>query len=315
MKKLKSEQVQELGQFELEMERKKIELEFEKKKRARELKFTMQIAEKEAQLLEDDRSDSSSQRCRGGKSGFEFLPTMSDEEKIEKWRASCANKNKKPKHDREQGGKKEPLGEGCKTPKNEAQRDKPIVEGNQTSAILLKLTMLQGMLPIKFSRNPSDYPTFRNRLRDNLEDGILNDSQKLEFLLKFLSGKAYEVLERLSACSYDSVLRILHERYGQPAPVAAACIESLTKGPKLQNNDYTGLLNFAEQLEAASKKLSGHYELEASTMANLRQIVTLLPNYLVNKWGKGKTEWVSRGRLRIQEGTVTRFIRTSKPKL
>ena len=59
---------------------------------------------------------------------------------------------------------------------------------------------------------------------------------------------------------------------------------SLTKGPKLQNNDYTGLLNFAEQLEAASKKLSGHYELEASTMANLRQIGTRLPNYLVNKW-------------------------------
>ena len=60
----------------------------------------------------------------------------------------------------------------------------------------------------------------------------------------------------------------------------------MPNGPKLQNNDYTGLLNFAEQLEAASKKLSGHYELEASTMANLRQIVTRLPNYLVNKWGE-----------------------------
>ena len=130
------------------------------------------------------------------------------------------------------------------------------------------------------------YPIFRNRLRDNLEDGILNDSQKLEFLPKFLSGEAYEVVERVSGCSYDSVLRILHERYGQPAAVAAACIESLTKGPKLQNNDYIGLLNFAEQLEAASKKLSRHYELEASTMANLRQIVTRLPNYLVNKWGE-----------------------------
>ena len=210
------------------MERKKIELEFEKKKRACELKFLMQKAEKEAQLLEDDRSDSSSQRRLGGKSGFEFLATMSDEEKIEKWRASCANKNKKPEHDPEQGGKKEPLGEGCKTPENEAQRDKPVGEGNQTLAILLKPAILQGMHPVKFSRNPSDYPTFRNRLRDNLEDGILNDSQKLEFLPKFLSGKAYEVLERVSGCSYDSVLRILHECYGQPVDVAAACIESLT---------------------------------------------------------------------------------------
>ena len=79
-----------------------------------------------------------------GGSGFEFLPTMSDEEKIEKWKASFANKNKKPKHDPEQGGKKEPLGEGYKTPKNEAQRDKPVFEGNQTSAILLSQQCFRG---------------------------------------------------------------------------------------------------------------------------------------------------------------------------
>ena len=115
------------------------------------------------------------------------------------------------------------------------------------------------------------------------EDGILNDSQKIEFLPKFLSSEAYVVVERVSGCSYDSVLRILHERYGRPVAVTAACIQSLTKGPKLQNNDYTGLLNFAEQLEAASKKISGHFELQASTMANLRQIVRRSPNYLVNK--------------------------------
>ena len=58
----------------------------------------------------------------------------------------------------------------------------------------------------------------------------MNDSQKLECLPKFLSCKAYEVLERVAGCSYDSVLRILHERYGQPAAVAAACIESWQRG-------------------------------------------------------------------------------------
>ena len=68
------------------------------------------------------------------------------------------------------------------------------------------------------------------------------------------------------------------------ASVAAACIEKLTKGQKLSSSDYTGLLNFAEELEPASKKLSGEYELEASTMSNLRQIVKRSPNYLVNKW-------------------------------
>ncbi|KAK3726801.1 hypothetical protein QZH41_007206 [Actinostola sp. cb2023] len=150
---------------------------------------------------------------------------------------------------------------------------------------MMKLTMLQAMQPIKFTGNPADYPTFRNRLKDNLEDGILSDTQKSEFLPKFLSGEAYEVAERISGCSYEDTMKILEQRYGQPGTVAAACIENLTRGPKLQNTDYTGLRNFAEQLESASRKLLGAYESEVSATTNLKQIISRLPNYLINKWG------------------------------
>ena len=145
--------------------------------------------------------------------------------------------------------------------------------------------MLQAMQPVKFSGNPSDYLTFRERLRDNLEDEVLSDSQKVEFLPKFVTGEAYEVLERVTACSYEAIMEILHEHYGNPAAVAAACIEKLTNGPKLSNSDYTGLQNLAEQLEAAAKILRGCYEQDASTMANLKQTVRRLPSYLINKWG------------------------------
>ena len=82
--------------------------------------------------------------------------------------------------------------------------------------------MLQAMQPVKFSGNPSDYPTFRERLRDNLEDEVLSDSQKLEFLPKFVTGEVYEVIERVAGCSYETIMEILHERYGNPAAVAAA---------------------------------------------------------------------------------------------
>ena len=152
-----------------------------------------------------------------------------------------------------------------------------------STVVLLKLTMLQAMQPVKFSDNPSDYPTFRERLRDNLEDEVLSDSQKLEFLPKFVTGEVYEVIERVARCSYEAIMEILHGRYGNPAAVAAACIESLTNSPKLSNSDYTGLRNLAEQLEAAAKKLRGCYGQEASTMANLKQIVRRLPSYLINK--------------------------------
>lgn len=84
------------------------------------------------------------------------------------------------------------------------------------------------MQPVKFSGNPSDYLTFRERLRDNPEDEVLNDSQKLEFLPKFVNGEVYEALERVAGCSYEAIMEILHERYGNPAAVAAACIENFT---------------------------------------------------------------------------------------
>ncbi|KAK3727750.1 hypothetical protein QZH41_005214 [Actinostola sp. cb2023] len=155
----------------------------------------------------------------------------------------------------------------------------------RNQAVMMKLTMLQAMQPIKFTGNPADYPTFRNRLKDNLEDGILSDTQKSEFLPKFLSGETYEVAERISGCSYEDTMKILEQRYGQPGTVAAACIENLTRGPKLQNTDYTGLRNFAEQLESASRKLLGAYESEVSATTNLKQIISRLPNYLINKWG------------------------------
>ena len=54
--------------------------------------------------------------------------------------------------------------------------------------VLLKLTILQAVQPVKFSGNPSNYPIFQDGLRDNLEDEVLSDSQKLEFLPKFVTG-------------------------------------------------------------------------------------------------------------------------------
>ena len=107
----------------------------------------------------------------------------------------------------------------------------------------------------------------------------------MEFLPKFVTGEVYEVIERVAGCSYKAIMEILHERYGNPAAVAAVCIKNLINGPKLSNNDYTGLRNFAEQLEAAAKKLCSCYEQEASIVANLKQIVRQLPSYLINKWG------------------------------
>lgn len=92
------------------------------------------------------------------------------------------------------------------------------------------------------------------------------------------------MVERSVGCSYDDIIATLEEHYGQLATVAAACINMLTTGPKLGNRDFKGLLNFAEQLQCASRRLEGEYEHEASTTSNMKMKVARLPDYIINKW-------------------------------
>ena len=67
---------------------------------------------------------------------------------------------------------------------------------------MLNLSMLQAIQSVKFTGNPSDYPTFRDRITFNLEDNVLSDSQKVEFL-------PLEVVERASGCTYNEIITIL----------------------------------------------------------------------------------------------------------
>ena len=144
----------------------------------------------------------------------------------------------------------------------------------------MRVTTLQ----VKFSGSAADFPVFRRRIRDNLEYGLLSDAQKIEFLPKFVTGEAYDVVARSAECSYEDILANLEDRCGQPATVASACIEKLTVGPKLGNRDFKGLRNFAEQLQRAAKRLQGDYEREATATANVKLIAGRLPDYLINKW-------------------------------
>lgn len=81
-------------------------------------------------------------------------------------------------------------------PPEPSRKEESILQETTThNAIMLKLNMLQAMQPVKFSEDADDFPSLRNRLRDNLEDGLLSNGQKMEFLLKFVCGEAYEVVQ------------------------------------------------------------------------------------------------------------------------
>ena len=123
----------------------------------------------------------------------------------------------------------------------------PQLGTNSTQVDLLRVTTLQAMQLVKFSGSAADFPVFRRRIRDNLEEGSLTDAQQIEFLPKFVTGEAYDVVARSAGCPYEDIVANLEDRYGQPATVTAACIQELTVGPKLGNRDFKGRRNFAEQ--------------------------------------------------------------------
>ena len=71
---------------------------------------------------------------------------------------------------------------------------------------------------------PQTFQSLEEGFETTLEDKI-SDAQKIEFIPKFLTGEAYDVVERSARCSYEDIVANLEDRYGQPATVATACIE------------------------------------------------------------------------------------------
>lgn len=72
---------------------------------------------------------------------------------------------------------------------------------------------------------PQTFQSLEEGFETILEDGLLSDAQKIEFIPKFVTGEAYDVVERSARCSYEDIVANLEDRYGQPATVATACIE------------------------------------------------------------------------------------------
>ena len=56
------------------------------------------------------------------------------------------------------------------------------------------------------------------------ESELLSDAQKVEYLPKFLCGKALEVVRRNRGCNFKTLMDTLEERYGQSTRIAQACI-------------------------------------------------------------------------------------------
>ena len=156
-------------------------------------------------------------------------------------------------------------------------------------AAMWKAQMLSGMQSTRFNENPVDFPFFRDQIRTHLESDLLTDAQRIEYLPKFFTGEALEVVTRNRGCSFNDIMKTLEERFGQTIRVTQACIEDLVAGPRLTYGDCIGLMNFSEKLNTATKLLQGDIEREANTVGRL-------PNDLIIKWQNENYDIVKSGR-------------------
>ena len=144
LKKFVAEQAVELAQYEAEMEKKKIDIEMQKEKMSRGIRFKVQLEEKECELLSLEDGDSASHEENSvvkieGDHTCPLEPRLPKQEQTANWIANCHKEtNQRPLNPR-------------------AAEFAPCSGANSTQAVLLRVSTLQAMQPVKFSGNAADF--------------------------------------------------------------------------------------------------------------------------------------------------------------
>ncbi|KAK3745183.1 hypothetical protein QZH41_000205 [Actinostola sp. cb2023] len=115
-----------------------------------------------------------------------------------------------------------------------------VVKQNADATTVMR-TMLQRQgipkpIPTRFTGNPSQFPVFKNRVADWLDEKGFTDREKVTHLLSFVDGEAREAIEHLETekNGFVEAMEILEERYGHPASVVKSCIQQITDGPRIE---------------------------------------------------------------------------------
>ena len=143
--------------------------------------------------------------------------------------------------------------------------------------------------PSPFDGDPAKYLRFRANFRDQVESKkSLSDSERLNYLMSYTTGRAKAVIENYNGLpnGCQLALKVLEHRFGQSAMIVQALKSSVTDGPKIRPGDNAALLALSDKIENCCWAMSElrSYELDCTT--NLRHIYDRLPGHLQGKWRK-----------------------------
>ena len=103
-----------------------------------------------------------------------------------------------------------------------------------------------------FDGDPAKYLRFRANFRDQVEcKKSLSDSEKLNYLMSYTTGRAKAVIENYNGLpnGCQLALKVLEHRFGQSAMIVQALKSSVTDGPKIRPGDNTALLALSDKIE------------------------------------------------------------------
>ena len=143
--------------------------------------------------------------------------------------------------------------------------------------------------PSPFDGDSAKYLPFRANFRDQIESKkSLSDSERLNYLMSYTTGRAKAVIENYNGLpnGCQLALKVLEHRFGQSAMIVQALKSSVTDGPKIRPGDNAALLALSDKIENCCWAMSELRSCELDCTTNLRHIYDRLPGHLQGKWRK-----------------------------
>ena len=132
---------------------------------------------------------------------------------------------------------------------------------------------------MKFSGDPLEYVEFVTNFRDNIENQVSDESQRLTRLLAQCSSKAKEAIRSCVNLTvgerYTEAWRTLSENFGQPHMIVEAHMKKLRE-IQVRKADATTLMEFVRRLEDARRVLTSMGHNYGSRLDNEDVIISLM---------------------------------------
>ena len=141
-----------------------------------------------------------------------------------------------------------------------------------------------------FTGNPLDWPTWKSAFETVIEKRATNPSEKILYLLQYLSGVPRKVVEGYQFLSspdvYQTAKNISEKQFGHPSVVADAFRRKLESWHRINPRHGTSLREFADYLRTCQLAMHSVEDLETlNKESDNKKLINILPGWAHPKWG------------------------------